>query len=132
METSKVTLQFQLCFYPFFDGGFYVTGPHGALNRMVRVSLGVIDFRIWWDDRRHFKPDLISSPPPPPHLKYLTQSPPSMLERGSGYYFGASSGNTAEFCIVTAWENQPSDEDISEVVKFARTAGPPEMTKGAN
>lgn len=52
----KCSLQFQLCFYPFFDGGFYCSGPCGPLTRMVRVSLGVVDFRIWWDDRRGFIP----------------------------------------------------------------------------
>jgi hypothetical protein len=56
MNPPKCSLQFQLCLYPFFDGGFYLSGPYGPLNRAVRISLGVIDFRIWWDDRRGMIP----------------------------------------------------------------------------
>lgn len=41
-------LNLQVCVYPYFDGGFYISGPHGPLNRMARIGLGVIDFRIWW------------------------------------------------------------------------------------
>ena len=41
-------LNIQICLYPRFDGGFYFSGPRGPLNRMVRLSLGLIDFRLWW------------------------------------------------------------------------------------
>lgn len=51
----KSSLYFQICFYPWFDGGFYFTGPHGPMPRMMRVSVGVIDFRIWWDNRASYK-----------------------------------------------------------------------------
>lgn len=51
-----LSLQFQLCIYPFFDGGFYLTIGHGQLNRMIRLGIGVADFRIWLDDRRNFIP----------------------------------------------------------------------------
>ncbi len=44
----RSNLNFQVCIFPFFDGGFYVTGPTKFM-RMVRISLGFIDFRIWWD-----------------------------------------------------------------------------------
>lgn len=41
-------LNIQVCIYPRFDGGFYVSGPRGPMNRMVRVGLGIIDIRLWW------------------------------------------------------------------------------------
>jgi hypothetical protein len=53
---NTCSLQFQLCIYPFFDGGFFLTIGKGPLNRMIRLGMGFADFRIWWDDRRHFIP----------------------------------------------------------------------------
>ena len=41
-------LNIQVCIFPRFDGGFYFTGPHGRMNRFVRLALGFIDFRVWW------------------------------------------------------------------------------------
>jgi hypothetical protein len=42
---TKPKLEIQICFYPFFSGGFYLTGPHGPLNRGFRTALWFIDFR---------------------------------------------------------------------------------------
>ena len=47
-------LNLQVCIFPFFDGGFYITGPTKYM-RMVRISLGFIDFRIWWDSHGAFE-----------------------------------------------------------------------------
>jgi hypothetical protein len=41
-------LNIQVCIYPFFDGGIYINIGRGPLNRLVRVSLAVIDLRLWW------------------------------------------------------------------------------------
>lgn len=44
-------LSIQISFFPLLNGGFYFTGPHGPLNRLIRVGFGIGDIRIMWDSR---------------------------------------------------------------------------------
>ncbi len=37
----------QICFYPRFNGGFYITGP-GKYMTQARMALGFVDIRLWW------------------------------------------------------------------------------------
>jgi hypothetical protein len=44
-------LNLQVNIYPLCNGGFYFRNgfliPNG-LNKWIRISLGVVDFRFWW------------------------------------------------------------------------------------
>lgn len=46
----RPNVNIQICFYPYFNGGFYLSGSFfKPMNRMMRLSLGFIDFRLWFD-----------------------------------------------------------------------------------
>jgi hypothetical protein len=51
---AQPNLNIQVCFYPLFNGGLYLTFSWSM--KMLRVSLGVIDFRLWWDHRPEHHP----------------------------------------------------------------------------
>lgn len=37
----------QICLFPRFNGGFYVTGPSEHMLA-VRIAIGFMDIRFWW------------------------------------------------------------------------------------
>lgn len=119
---SKASLQFQLCIYPFLDGGFYVNGPHGGLNRCIRIGLGVVDFRIWWDDQRAMHGAAQSAVP---QMHTIYQIPIGATTPEECFYFGAESGNTAWFAAQVVWTNEPTANDNLELEQFLRSVMEP-------
>ena len=41
-------LNVQINIYPLFNGGFYLTVCKDPLNMMIRLAIGLADFRLWW------------------------------------------------------------------------------------
>jgi hypothetical protein len=104
-------LGLQVCFYPKFDGGFYLNGPHHR-NLVFRISLGVIDFRLWWvfDQAQR--------------AVFCMELPSNVREPGDGFFFGAESGNSCEYLVQCAWRSQPSAADIAELRQIVNAKSP--------
>lgn len=47
---NRGNLNIQICIYPFLDGGIYLT--FSKREKMIRVSIALIDLRLWWDGKR--------------------------------------------------------------------------------
>lgn len=118
-STRTASLQFQFCLFPFWDGGLYLTVNPAML--MLRISLCVIDFRVWLNIRRIKQPGIESVNS---KLLFMQQIPPDIREPDEAIYFGASTGNICHYIVHAVWDSQPGEADCKELEEAVVVKGP--------